>query len=166
LYRASSIFTVPLSFGEFEAMVAPIAAYFIFHAATGRERALGIAAISFAIVGLVISGSRGGYIAFLIGMLLMIFAWGIRYMRSNPQSFIGTLMFGIFTVGAGATLSLIMVWPRLHDMVLGGWDTASSDDARFAQWDLAMPHILSNPITGHGVGTSGILAGIKMANGM
>ena len=35
-------------------------------------------------------------------------------------------------------------------MVLGGPATAGSDDARRAQWAMAWPHILSNPLTGHG----------------
>ena len=49
-------------------------------------------------------------------------------------------------------------------MVFGGGETAGSTDARVIQWELAKPHILSNPITGHGQGTAGDVIGFMSGN--
>ncbi len=43
MYRASSIYSVPLSLGEFTAMIIPLGYYFIFHRQGLRERLLGYA---------------------------------------------------------------------------------------------------------------------------
>jgi O-antigen ligase len=48
---------------------------------------------------------------------------------------------------------------RFHRAIMGGYSGASSDDGRKMQWVLAWPHILSNPITGHGLGESGTVIG-------
>jgi O-antigen ligase len=159
IYRASSIYTVPLSFGEFAAMVAPIGAYFVFHAQSMKWRVLGALTVSASLVSLVISGSRGGFLAFLIAMPILLSVWTIRYSKINRGSLVGVIMGALFMMGTLATTVLVFAWPRLHNMVLGGGETAGSTDARFVQWKMAIPHILSNPVTGHGRGSSGELIG-------
>ena len=47
-------------------------------------------------------------------------------------------------------IGLITVWPKAHNMVLGGGAEAASTESRYIQWAIAMPFIKSNPITGHG----------------
>lgn len=63
-------------------------------------------------------------------------------------------------------VALILSSGRLTNLVLGDGETASSTEARFIQWDLATPHILSNPITGHGVGNSGDIVGYGAETGV
>ena len=83
LYRASSIFTVPLSFGEFEAMVAPFGAFFLLHAAHWRGRVFGFIVLACAVVSLFCSGARGGTIGFLIAMPILFILWLIRHSRGK-----------------------------------------------------------------------------------
>src|SRR5262249_43203008 len=68
LYRSASIFSVPLSFGEFAAIAGPIAAHFVFYARDKRDQALGIVAGIFCLLALFCAGARGGYLGFLIAM--------------------------------------------------------------------------------------------------
>ena len=42
---------------------------------------------------------------------------------------------------------------------------AYSDQARYDQWDLALPKILSNPLTGYGFGNAGDVVGYREPNG-
>ncbi len=152
LYRASSIYTVPLSFGELAAMAAPIGAYFVLHARKWTEFVLGVLTVMACMLALFCSGARGGYLAFLVAMPVMAVIWTVRYSRLNPRSLVGAIMLAIFSFGFVSLVGLIFAWQRLYNIVFGGGDTAASTDARLIQWNLAKPHILSNPITGHGIG--------------
>lgn len=166
LYRAASIFSVSLSFGEFLAMVAPVAGYFVLHSRNLKYRVLGGVTILLILAGIVASGARGAYLCFLIAMPLMMLLWTVRYSRFNPSSIAGALVLSIFLAGFGGAMSLVMISGKLSNMVFGGGDTASSTEARFIQWNAAKPHIIKNPVTGHGVGSSGDLIGFAAETGV
>ncbi len=158
-YRASSIYTVPLSFGEFAAMIAPISAYFLLHGAKLSERILGIVVMTAAMFSLFVSGSRGGSVAFVISMPIMAVLWIIRYVRSHPRSLVGAISVIVALLGTGSMITAIFMWKRLYNIVFGGGDTVASNDGRFEQWRLAVPHILENPVTGHGLGMGAYVVG-------
>lgn len=166
LYRAASIFSVSLSFSEFLAMTAPISAYFILHSANWRPRLLGVVTMILIVVGLLVSGARGGYLSFVVAMPMMIVFWTIRYTKLNPSSMASAIVFCIFLAGAMMLVGLVLSSGRLTALVLGDAETAASTESRFIQWNLATPHILSNPITGHGVGNSGDLVGYATETGV
>ncbi|MGO9428258.1 O-antigen ligase family protein [Rhodoblastus sp.] len=164
-YRASSIFNVPLSYGEFAAMTAPIGGYFMFHARNYRERILGLLVVFGSMTSLFVSGARGGSIAFLVAMPLFLFLWVIRAGRAEARSLVGPIAAGVVFMGTTALFALILAWGRLRIMVLGGGDTQASDDARWVQAHMAWPHILANPVTGHGIGNSGEIIGYRSPGG-
>ncbi len=60
-------------------------------------------------------------------------------------------------IAFAVVMGLIIVWPRAHNIVLGGGAQAGSTDARYAQWHAAIPIIETNPITGHGFALGGYL---------
>ncbi len=165
-YRASSIFSVSLSFGEFVAMVAPIAFYLVIHRQAWREKALGLATGVCVLLALYCSGARGGYTAFLVAMPIMLALWVIRYSKLNPNSLVSGIAGVVFAMGTAGVFGAVAFWPRIHDMVLGNdWEGAGSTDARFEQWEMAKPHIISNPITGYGLGNSGHVVGYHLDAG-
>lgn len=166
MYRASSIFTVPLSYGEFAAMVAPFGGYFLLHARKWRERTLGMAVLASVLLSLFVSGSRGGNVAFLITMPVMTGLWIIRYSRLHRQSLLGAIGAIVTLLGVAAAIALIFFWQRLHNIVLGGGETVASTNGRLIQWELAWPRILENPITGHGVGMAADIIGFRLASGL
>jgi O-Antigen ligase len=160
LYRASSIYSVNLSFSELAAIVAPIGAYFVFHGRNRRERILGVATGICSMLALFCAGARGGYTASLVAMPVMAFIWTIRYSKKNPSTLVGAIMGALFAVGTVCILIAIALWPRLHDMVIGSeYDGDESTQARVEQWQLAIPHIIANPVTGHGMGSAAELVG-------
>ncbi len=165
LYRASSIFTVPLSFGEMAAMTAPIGAYFVFHGQNPKLRLLGAVTVIASILGLLCAGARGGLIAGALAMAVMLFLWTARQSKLNRRSMVSAVFAALFLVGTVAAIGLILSSTRLSNMFLGGGDTVSSNEARFTQWNMALPHILANPVTGNGTGTAGDVIGFLTPGG-
>jgi O-antigen ligase len=157
LFRASSTFVTPLSFGEFQIIVIPIGLFFLLHRETLFERALGGAVAFGGIVGIFCSGSRGGFVGVIASVAVFVTFYSIRKAVSTRGSLVPAIagLFGI--IGFGCVIGLLLLSHQAHDMVLGGAAQSSSTDARYLQWAVATPFIKSNPITGHGFGLGGII---------
>ena len=165
-YRASAVFNVPLSFGEFAAMVGPIGGYFLLHSEKWIGRILGLSVLASVLLALFVSGSRGGIIAFLIAMPTLFGLWVVRYSRLHRHSLAGPVAAVTALIGFVSVVAIIFIWQRAYNVVLGGGDAASSNDARLMQWQLAWPHILQNPVTGHGVGMAGFVIDYHSPGGL
>ena len=164
-YRAFSIFNVPLSYGEFVAMVAPLGAFFVVHGDNYRERLFGTIVVISVLASLFVSGARGGSIAFLVSMPVFVTLWIVRSSRINPRSMIGPLGGAFAFSGLLSLFGLIVAWGRLRVMIFGGGAEAYSDTSRIDQARLALPHILANPITGYGVGNAAEVIGYHSPGG-
>ncbi len=156
-YRASSIYDVSLSFGEFAGIVAPVG---LFYAAFSRKfagKAFGYFIVLLCWIAVFASGARGGYVSLFTGSVIFVALWYVRAQKFNRNSiapaFVAVVAAIVFSLAVAATI----FWPRVHNMVLGGGEDASSTDARFAQWEMAKPHIIANPITGHGFNLGGVI---------
>jgi hypothetical protein len=157
--RVTSLFTVPLSFGEFGAIVAPFGYAVIASSETLRVRILGFLIAFTGLASVFGSGARGGWISFLAASIAFAALWTLRQARFNKNSLVPAAAGAIFAAGFLMLGALIIVWPRLHAMVLGDASTAASDQARWTEWRLATPHILANPVTGHGFSMGGYVVG-------
>jgi hypothetical protein len=156
-YRAVSIFVSPLSLGEFEAIVIPIALFFVLFRQSVFERGLGLAAAFGGIIGIFCSGSRGGYIGVLGSAAVFVAIWSIRKAKKNKASLAPAIVGMSGAVWFTVVLILIAVWKRAHNMVLGGGAEAASNQGRYEQWVTGIPLIKSNPLTGHGLNQGGYL---------
>ena len=135
-------------------MVAPLGAYFVLHGRDRREQILGLSSIMSALVAIFCSGSRGGWVSLLVAMPIMAFVWVVRHSKLNPHSLVSGIGALFFALGTTVTFLLVLFWQRANRMVFG-----YDDGDRWLQWEMALPHIQSNPITGHGMGSSGKLIG-------
>lgn len=151
-YRAASIFSVSLSFAQFAAMASPLCVYFIVHWKTVGGKLLGAVGLLACVVALLISGSRGGMVGFVVAMSMFAMLWTARYCVAHRDQIFSIILLMIYPAGLLGFIGLIFVSRRVHRMLLGGGESQASTDARFEQFDLALPHILSNPLTGHGLG--------------
>jgi hypothetical protein len=158
LYRAPSVFGVALSFGEFEAFVAPLGAFFFLFGRGALDRLLGFSVVVTSVLGIWASGSRGANLSLIVAIVVFIALWIARERRFNPRGLLAPMIVTLAVAGFGALFALTMVSHRAHDMVFGAEDDLSTQ-ARFNEMDLAMPQILANPITGHGLATSGSVIG-------
>ncbi len=166
LYRASSIFTVPLSFGEFAAMVAPLGAYFVLHRDRLIERLLGLVVMTGALLSLFVCGSRGAAMAFIIGMACFSLLWVIRYTRTHANSLFGPISAVAAVFGIIGVVGTILASTTLSNAILGGGDAAASNEARFIQWEMAKPQIFANPVTGYGLGNGAKVIGFREPSGL
>jgi O-antigen ligase len=155
LFRASSTFVTPLSFGEFEIIVIPIGLFFLLHRKTLYERVLGGAVAFGGIAGIFCSGSRGGFVGVIASVAVFVTFYSIRKAVSRKGSLVPAISGLLGIMGIGCVIGAIELSHTFHDMVLGGAAQASSTDARYLQWDAAIPKIKSNPITGHGFDQGG-----------
>lgn len=158
-YRSDSSFVTPLSFGEFEAIVIPIGLFFALHRERQLDRILGWAVAVAGIIGIFCSGSRGGWLGALTSVPVFIAIWSIRKMIQSKASLAPAIAGMIGLIFMGCVVGAINLSHTFHDMVLGGASEASSTDARYLQWAMAMPYIKSNPITGHGFDSGSGLIG-------
>jgi O-antigen ligase len=155
LFRASSIFVTPLSFGEFEIVAIPIGLFFALHREKLTERMLGWAVVFGGFLGIFVSGSRGGWVGVLLSLAVFVTIWSIRQVMKSKASLVPAISGLVGIIGFGTILLLIIGSHAVHDMVLGGAAQAGSTEARYGQWIAAIPFIKSNPITGHGFGLGG-----------
>jgi O-antigen ligase len=155
MFRASSIFVTPLSFGEFEIVAIPIGLFFALHRGSLSEKALGWAVVFAGFLGIVISGSRGGWVGIMLSLAVFVAIWSIRQAMKSKAS-LAPAISGLVGAIVFATIILLIVGSHsVHDMVLGGAAQSGSSEARYGQWLAAIPFVKSNPITGHGFGLGG-----------
>jgi O-antigen ligase len=62
-------------------------------------------------------------------------------------------------LGTSATMGLVLFSGKVAKRVFGSGETAGSTSARFEQFNMALPHIMRNPVTGHGRGAGPELVG-------
>lgn len=161
--RVNGPYTVSLSFAEGEAMFAPFGAVLLLHGRSLWDRMFGSTVLVASLVGIYVSGSRGGYLSFLVGIFLLGSMMVVRSRLLLPRS----LAAPVFAILAGAgfvvTALAIMFVGRIHNLIFASGEGASSTAARFLQWKLAWPKILANPVTGYGLANSGPLIGYRAA---
>ena len=160
LFRASSTFVTPLSFGEFQIIVIPIGLFFFLHREKLLERVLGAVVFFGGIVGIFCSGSRGGFVGVFVSVATFVTFYSIRKANSSKTSLAPAISAVLGIIGFGCIVGLLIASHTLHDMVLGGAAQQSSTDARYLQWAAGTPFIKSNPITGHGFGLGGLIIGL------
>jgi hypothetical protein len=158
-FRASSIFNTSLNFAEFEAMVTPLAAVFIVHGRRLRDRILGALTLLACFAGMFASGARGGFSSAIVAVGLLATLWVIRSARSDPRSLKGAVSGVVTFAGLALLVFAVLFVGQVHKRVLGGGADQSSTDARHIEWQLAMPKIIANPLTGHGFGDAGEIVG-------
>ena len=160
LFRASSTFVTPLSFGEFEIILIPIGLFFLVHREILFERVLGGVVAFGGIVGIFCSGSRGGFVGVIASVAVFVAFYSIRQAMTNKASLTPAIAAMVGFIGFGCVIALINLSHSFHDTVLGGAAQASSTDMRYMQWAAGIPAIKSNPITGHGFAQGGQIIGM------
>ena len=145
-YRASSIFGVPLSFGEFAMMIAPLGWYFLVHANGTRRRVLGLAVTVTSLLGIFVSGSRGAYFGVFAAFLAFVSLWIARNARQHPGNIVTAFASLIGACAAAVMVALVMFTGRFHAMVFGtsAIDQASTD-ARWGQWAKSQAAFMGKP---------------------
>lgn len=125
----------------------PFAVYFLRSPDRGKWRPLGMIAIAMFMIGIVKSGSRGGFLA-LIAVLLYIV---LRYRAVPRRVRITATALGIVLLGAlGSAKYWTMMSSILHPESDYNW---SGESGRREVWKRGIGYMMHNPVLGVGVRT-------------
>ena len=151
IYRVRGPFAASLFFSEFLTMVFPFFLYFT----SKQKRILPLLAMMAATLGCLVvmylTNARSAILGALVAFLLYPFFYAIRRRSQHERSIVGTSLLMAYPTLVGVATMLVLFWPRLHVMVLGGGQHQASSDARSEQWRMGIPKLLSHPF-GFGVG--------------
>jgi len=133
----------------------PLVVAFILHA-RGFKKALWVLALAFMSVGIVLTYSRSGLLAFLISVIVSVWEYGIKGKRRSVVAVAGVLLF----VGLGVALSSAHYRARVESIVLGnieGSDDKGSIEARKSLLKKSIVVALEHPLFGVGPGCFGLV---------
>ncbi|MDX7953438.1 O-antigen ligase family protein [Lichenihabitans sp. Uapishka_5] len=165
LYRAASVFTGPLSWGEMAAIVAPLGAYFLSESRTITMRFYGVLVVICCFLSIYFSGSRGAYVGFIASIMTYALLWAFRNVRTRPKSLSGGIILVLFFLGSVSLAGSVFFVDRINKTVLGNSQAQVSTEARTAQWNQARPYVLARPVVGYGVGMAAGLVNYSAAPG-
>jgi O-antigen ligase len=152
MYRAKSIFLVSVTYAEFVGMAVPLVLFTIFHAKAPWRAFIGLALLILLFTAGLMTQSRTAMVGFTVTIPLFMAMWVFRRYRteSKRRDIIAPALVAAGPAIAAAFAVAVLTIPRIRVRVLGGSMHQNSNDARGAQWDMAIPKIIQNPF-GYGV---------------
>ena len=108
LFRANSILNVPLSYGEFAAMIASSACISSSKAKITANVDRGCCRYRHGDQPFCRRGSRGGRVAFVVSISSFFVLWAMRTVRLRPRSMVGALLGTLAFIGTTALLGLVL----------------------------------------------------------
>ncbi len=164
VYRTKSTFATSLSFAEYLAMVFPLCVHFM----ARSKNVFKFAALAFGVMGTMVAmyltNARSAMVGLLMTFVLYVLFAAWRARKRQPNSLGATATLVAYPVGVAILAALVVFWPRLHVMVLGGGAQAASSEARKVQWSIGLHKLATNPI-GHGVGRAAEVLGYTNGEG-
>jgi len=158
-HRTQGIFTTSLSYAEFLGILQPFMLHALFFGRKLIYRALGAVGFFAALAGIILSQSRLGLVATIVGLLLFSLFMSLRLWRLHRNSLLPPAIILAYPFGAVAFIALTLVWNRLSNMVWGGGEAGASNASRMEQYSTGIYKVLQWPF-GYGMGNSGKLIGM------
>lgn len=154
IYRVKSIYLVSVAYAEFIGMSVPFVLLGIIHAKSFWRAALAFALLLLLFTAAWLTNSRTALAVFVATIPAFVLLWAVRRyrLRRTEQDIISTAVLWAYPAFAMALALAVTAVPRIRVRVLGGSGTQNSDDARAAQWDMAIAQLLQNPL-GYGSGS-------------
>ncbi|MGZ3272299.1 MAG: O-antigen ligase family protein [Caulobacteraceae bacterium] len=153
-YRAKATFSTPLGLAEYMGLMTPFAIYW----AVGRkplvQRLIGLAMLPVIYITVRMTDSRLGLLGYLVSVSTYVFLWSVVRFRRRVNDILAATIVYAYPTALAALFASSLVFHKVHVLLFGGGAQAASNDARQAQFRMAIPALLKNPI-GHGSGESG-----------
>jgi hypothetical protein len=153
-YRVQSTFSTSLGLAEFLAMALPFVCYFITPRYPILVRMAAAVTVPLDLYAIFVSGSRLGFVGVGVTVLSFLLFLGAERWRSKRDDLFGPALVLSYPVIFLVALAASIFVGRLRRMVWGGGETQDSTTARFDQWSMGIPKILSHP-WGYGIGRGG-----------
>lgn len=164
-YRVTTIYTTSLSFAEYLALVSPFFLHNLLHAKGIHRSAFWAAANLLLLFTILKTGARLGIVGMFAADTFYLMIWSVRRWRNHHKAdLIGPAMSLAFPAAAAAFLVSMFTVDAVRYRTISGSSTGFSDDARWTQFEMAIPSIIKNPL-GYGIGSSGEVIGFTTPGG-
>lgn len=164
-YRVVTVFSVPLVWGELIAIMIP----FALHLAVNSRSLVTLVLFSVLDLAMILSaylsGARLSMVGMVAGHALYLLLWALRRWRRQRGGLIGIATVMLYPALLVALMGAILFVPALHNRVLGGGATQSSNDGRSQQLRLGIPAIAKRPLFGYGPGKGAGAVGWRTLEG-
>jgi hypothetical protein len=161
-YRVQSVFSNPLLFAEYLALVAPILLGAFFWTKSNNLKIALIPVFIYTVyAALVFPNARLSLVALVAGICSMISLYLLHKRRhSGSRDLFASV--GLLSIPAIAVVlsSLLLFSRRVQIMVFGGGEHASSNESRATQWDNAFNAFPQSPVFGFGYSQATRVAGV------
>ncbi len=153
-YRSRSIFTNSLLYAEYLGMLLPFTLLAISWSKSAWRTVAAILLLALMITAGVLTQARSAMVALFATIPAFAGLWIWRRYRTTKgdRDLIAPAMLSMFPAAALTLAVAVLTLPRIRVMVLGGGAHQASDNAREAQWAMATPKVIRNPV-GHGMGS-------------
>jgi hypothetical protein len=165
-YRVQSTLGGPMIFGEFIGLATPFVLHLFFSETRPLRRILLGATVPLLGVVVLETHARSGLIGFALSGLLYLFYWSVTLLRKKKTNLLGFVLVAMYPLGFVASIAAVFLIGRLRNKFLGssGMEQASTQ-ARFEQWSMGLPKIMSHP-WGYGIGRSADVLGYVAPGGL
>lgn len=164
-YRVVTVFSTPLSWGEFIALAAPFALHFLANARSLKAILLCLALDVLFMVSGYFSGARLSIVGIIVAHAAYLLLWALRRWRTERGGLVGVATTMLYPAFAVVLALMIMFVPAVHNRVLGGGSAQMSNDGRTEQLKLGIPAIAKRPLFGYGPGEGAGAVGWRSADG-
>lgn len=158
-YRARGSFLLPLTFAEFLAVVLPLAYYLLMYQPGRAARMFGAVAVILILPGILVSNTRLGVNAALVSTAGAVGLAALRLWVRRKQSLIGPFVLTMLPLIFTGLVLIVLLSTAVSNATFGGGSTQASTEARFTQWSMGIPKILSSPLFGRGIGGASEILG-------
>jgi O-antigen ligase len=155
VYRVKSVYASPLSFSEAMALITPFCLHFAAQKYKPPLRLLGFVLIPVYFYCIRSTDARLGIMGMLVSFLAYFLLWALLELGRKAQSLWAATIVYAYPAAFGVVMTAVLFVHKVKVMVLGGGETASSNDARHDQIVLGIPKILSHPL-GYGAGNAAV----------
>lgn len=150
LLRASSVFPDPHMFSLYVALALPVALGFFLNSSSGKEKWVWGVATTLLFTAVLLSFSRGAYVALLFGLIPFFFLSGIWNAWNSRKRW-------IFLIGTLVFCGILVLGPTGNRFFSSFSGDDGSNRERLRLWSEAVSHIGEHPFFGVGLGNYPLL---------
>jgi hypothetical protein len=165
VHRVASVATTALNLAEILGLTTPFALHIAVHRYPLVIRAFAAAMLPLLVYVIILTDARLGFMAMLVSGTLYVLLISLVRWREARSSILGPAVVlsypAIFLAIVAATLFI----GKIRAKVWGDGSQNASNEARKAQWRMATPKIIKDPI-GHGYGEGGRVLGYHNSAGI
>jgi hypothetical protein len=153
-YRAKATFPTPLGLAEYISLLTPLALHWASSRYPILKRLIGLSMLPTIYFVVRMTDSRLGILGYLVSVATYVLIWALVRFRRRINDLTAAIIVYAYPAAMIAVLGASLVVHKIHVLIFGGGATNASNEDRQAQFRMALPAFIRNPI-GYGDGQAG-----------